>query len=135
MFQLSENGTSLKRIWSTDKLDSQMGAAVLVDGFIYGSGHQNRGWFSLDWNTGKVQFSSRELGSKGAIIFSDGLLFCYSERGDVGLVKPNPQTFEVLSSFRVTKGSGEHWAHPVVKEGRLYIRHGKTLMVYNIARY
>ena len=134
MFQLSDDGTTVKRIWSTDKLDSQMGASVLVDGFIYGSGHQNRGWFSLDWKTGKVQFSARELGNKGAIIFSDGLLYCYSERGDVGLVKPNPQKFEVLSSFRVQEGSGEHWAHPVIKKGRLYIRHGNTLMVYNIDR-
>jgi hypothetical protein len=111
-----------------------MGAAILVNGFIYGSGHQNRGWFSLDWKTGKVQFSARELGNKGAIIFSDGLLYCYSERGDVGLVKPNSQKFEVLSSFRVKEGSGEHWAHPVIKNGRLYIRHGNALMVYNIAK-
>ena len=134
MFQLSDDGTTVKRIWSTDKLDSQMGAVILVDGFIYGSGHQNRGWFSLDWKTGKVQFSARELGSKGAIIYSDGLLYCYSERGDVGLVKPNPQKFEVLSSFRIKEGSGEHWAHPVINNGRLYIRHGNALMVYNIAR-
>lgn len=134
MFKLSDDGTTVKRIWSTDKLDSQMGSVILVDGFIYGSGHQNRGWFSLDWKTGKVQFSSRTLGNKGAIIFSDNLLYCYSERGDVGLVKPNPQKFEVLSSFRVKKGSGEHWAHPVIKKGRLYIRHGNALMVYNIAR-
>lgn len=134
MFQLFEDGTGVKRVWSTDKLDSQMGGAVLVDGFIYGSGHQNRGWFCLDWKTGKVQYSSRQLGGKGAIIYSDGLLYVYSERGDVGLVEPNPQSFEVISSFQIDKGSGEHWAHPVIKEGRLYIRHGDALMVYNIVR-
>jgi hypothetical protein len=48
------------------------------------------------------------------------------------MVKPNPQEFEVVSSFRVRKGSGEHWAHPVIKDGRLYIRHGDALMVYRI---
>jgi outer membrane protein assembly factor BamB len=134
MFLLSEDGKSIERIWSQDTLDSQMGAVVLVDGFIYGSGHSNRGWHCLDWKTGKVQYTAREIGNKGAIIFSDGMMYCYSERGDVALVKPNPQKFEVVSSFRIKKGTGEHWAHPVIKDGRLYIRHGDALMVYFIAR-
>ena len=109
-----------------------MGATMLVDGYIYGSGQDNRGWHCIDWETGKVQYSSRELGSKGNIIFADGLLYCYSERGDVALVKPDPQEFAVVSSFRIKKGSGEHWAHPVINDGRLYIRHGDALMVYHI---
>jgi len=134
MFLLSEDGKSIKRIWSQDTLDSQMGAVVLVDGFIYGSGHNNRGWHCLDWKTGKVQYTARQIGNKGAIIFSDGMIYCYSERGDVALVKPNPQKFEVVSSFRIKRGSGEHWAHPVIKDGRLFIRHGDALMVYLIAR-
>ena len=72
------------------------------------------------------------MGGKGAIIFSDGVLYCYGENGEVGLVKPNPEKFELISSFRLNKGSGEHWAHPVIREGRLYIRHGDALMVYHI---
>jgi outer membrane protein assembly factor BamB len=134
MFALSQDGASVKRIWSKNTLDSQMGAAVLVEGFIYGSGHNRRGWHCLDWKTGEVQYSAREIGNKGAIIFSDGMLYCYSERGDVALVKPSPQKFEVVSSFLLRKGSGEHWAHPVIKDGRLYVRHGDALMVYDIAR-
>ncbi len=134
MFKLSEDGESVRRVWSQDTLDSQMGAAVLVAGYIYGSGHQNRGWHCLDWKTGKVRYTAREIGNKGAIIFSDGMLYCYSERGDVALVKPNPQKFEVVSSFQIKKGSGEHWAHPVIKDGRLYLRHGNALMVYHIAK-
>jgi len=134
MFNLSEDGKSIKRVWSQNTLDSQMGAAVLVDGYIYGSGQENRGWHCLDWKTGKIQFTAREIGNKGAIIFSDGMIYCYSERGDVGLVKPNPRKFEVVSSFLIKKGTGEHWAHPVIKDGRLYIRHGDALMVYHIAK-
>ena len=134
MFELSEDGKSIKRVWSQDTLDSQMGAAVLVAGYIYGFGHQNRGWHCLDWKTGKVRYTAREIGNKGAIIFSDGMLYCYSERGDVALVKPNPQKFEMVSSFQIKKGSGEHWAHPVIKDGRLYLRHGNALMVYHIAK-
>lgn len=134
MFKLSRDGKKMNRVWSQETIDSQMGAVVLVNGYIYGSGHRNRGWHCLDWKTGAVRFTAKELGNKGNIIFSDGMLYCYSEKGDVALVKPNPEKFEVVSSFKVKKGSGSHWAHPVIKKGRLYIRHGEALMVYDIAR-
>lgn len=134
MFKLSEDGKKVNRVWSEGTFDSQMGAAVLVDGYIYGSGHQRRGWHCLDWKTGKVQFSERAIGNKGNIIYADGMLYCYSERGDVALVKPDPKQFEVVSSFKIKQGSGEHWAHLVIKNGRLYVRHGDVLMVYGISR-
>ena len=50
----------------------------------------------------------------------------------VGLMKATPDGFELISSFEITKGKEEHWAHPVVCNGRLYIRHGDVLMVYNV---
>lgn len=134
MFRLSADGSKTERVWSQSKLDSQMGAAVLVDGYLYGSGHNNRGWHCLDWETGKVQYTKREIGNKGNIIFADGLMYCYSERGDVALIKPDPQEFEVISSFRIKEGSGPHWAHPVIKGGLLYVRHGEILKVYDISR-
>jgi hypothetical protein len=40
--------------------------------------------------------------------------------------------FKVLGKAKVTLGSGTHWAHPVINEGKLYIRHGSTLIAYKI---
>jgi outer membrane protein assembly factor BamB len=61
------------------------------------------------------------------------MLYIYDERsGNVGLVKANPDKFDLVSSFRITKGSGPYWAHPVIHNRRLYLRHGNALMVYNI---
>jgi hypothetical protein len=39
----------------------------------------------------------------------------------------------VISSFTITKGSQQHWAHPSIANGRLYIRHGNAVMAYDIA--
>jgi outer membrane protein assembly factor BamB len=133
LFDLAADGKSMNRVWADKTLDSQMGAAVLVNGYLYGSGHDNKGWHCVEWKTGKVHYTARELGSKGNIIFADGLLYCYGENGDVGLVKPNPAKFEVLSSFKINEGSGPHWAHLVIANGRLYVRHGEALMVYYIS--
>jgi hypothetical protein len=61
------------------------------------------------------------------------MLYLYEEKsGHVALVKPNPEKLEIISEFQVTKGNGPFWAHPVIKNGRLYIRHGEVLMVYHI---
>jgi len=44
----------------------------------------------------------------------------------------NPKEFKVTSSFKIPKGTGPYWAHPVINNGILYIRHGTAIMVYNI---
>jgi len=38
----------------------------------------------------------------------------------------------VVSSFKITEGDGQHWAHPAIFDGKLYIRHGDVLLIYNI---
>jgi hypothetical protein len=133
LFQISPDGSEINKLWDNKKLDNQIGGVAVVNGYIYGSGHQNRGWKCLNWKTGAIQFEERILGNRGNIIFSDGRLYIYSEGGDVALVKPNPQKFEIVSKFKINKGSGPHWAHLVIHKGRLYVRHGEVLMVYDIA--
>jgi len=133
MFKLNKDGSDAKLLWKEKTLDSQFGAAEIVDGFIYGSGHKNKGWHCLDASSGKVMYTSKKLGKKGNIIYSDGLFYCYDESGLFGLVKPDPADFQLISKFEIPLGSAQHWAHPVISDGRLYVRHGNALMVYNIA--
>ena len=135
LYDLSADGLSIKRVWVDSTLDVHHGGVVLVDGVIYGSnwkGNRNGDWVALDWKSGKVLYE-HHWSNKGAIITADGLLYVYTEKdGKVGLVKPNPQKFDLISSFEVTMGDGEHWAHPSISNGRLYIHHGDALMVYDI---
>lgn len=132
LIKLSEDGSKTTRVWSDPQLDCQIGAVILVDGYLYGSGHQNRNWHCIEFMTGKLKYSSRKLGRQGNIIFADDMLYIYSEKGDIALVKPNSEKFEIVSSFKLKIGSGEHWAHPVIKKGKLYVRHGEILNIYNI---
>ena len=62
------------------------------------------------------------------------MLFCYGEKGTLGLVRASPEGYDMVSSFKVSVGQGQHWAHPVVSGGRLYIRHGDALMAYEIRK-
>jgi hypothetical protein len=67
------------------------------------------------------------------LISNDGLLYIYSESGKIFLVEPKNDGFNILSSFTVPFGDNPHWAHLVIKNKRLYARHGTSLMVYDIA--
>ncbi len=91
-------------------------------------------WYALDWETGDVLYNEAWTGkSKGAIIAADNMLYCYEERrGTVALAKPSRERFDIVSEFRITSGEGPHWAHPVIANGVLYIRHGSTLIAYKI---
>ncbi|MHC4153246.1 MAG: outer membrane protein assembly factor BamB family protein [Planctomycetota bacterium] len=135
MYELSEDGTQIKRKWVNEVLDNHHGGVVLVDGYIYGSnwkGNPRGNWVCLEWETGKVMYETTWIG-KGSIIFADDMLYCYEERkGTVALVEPTPEGFNIVSSFQITLGDEEHWGHPVICGGRLYIRHGDVLMAYNI---
>ena len=68
----------------------------------------------------------------GVVIAADVMLYCYSQRGELALVKPDPSGFKVISKTRVTLGSEQHWAHPVIYDGVLYLRHGRALVAYKV---
>jgi outer membrane protein assembly factor BamB len=130
MLKIADDGNSASRIWTHKKMDSRMGGAVLVDGYIYGSG-DSRLWSCIDWQSGKEMYTSREIGH-GVVIYADGLLYCYSQRGELALVKPDPTGFKVISKTKVLQGSEQHWAHPVIYDGVLYVRHGKAIIAYKV---
>ena len=129
---LNEDGSAVTKVWETSKMDNQMGAAMLVDGYIYSSGHKSRGWFCYDWKTGEEKFNSTELGN-GVIIMAADKLIIYSDRGELALVNPTPEKLDIISKTKVEFGTAQHWAHPVVHNGVLYVRHGKSLIAYKIS--
>ncbi len=129
---LSEDGSSVTKAWSTEKMDNQMGGAMIVDGYVYGSGHKSRGWYCLDYQTGEEKWNSTEIGN-GVIIMAADRFILYSDRGQLALVNPSTEKLDLISETKVELGSAQHWAHPVVHNGILYVRHGKSLIAYKIS--
>ncbi len=136
MLKMDSTGTSVTPKFTDQTFDNHHHGVIYYDGYLYGSNWQNnkRGkWICMKWDTGEIIYIE-DWDSKGAIIMADGLLYCYNEKGNVGLVKPDPKGFEVISQFKITKGGGPHWAHPFIADGKLLIRHGDVLMVYDIKK-
>ena len=127
-----------EEVWRTRELDSEHGGIVLVDGYLYGQAdgnHQRRRLACLDMRTGRTMWTSGRLAGKrsATVTVAGGMLYVLSDRGEVALVRPNPKRLEVVSQYNLPKGGrGAAWAHPVVCGGRLYIRHGEFLYVYDV---
>jgi FOG: WD40-like repeat len=132
LYRITNDGKDAELVWHNN-VDNQIGGAVKSGDYIYTSGHNNRGFYCIDWHTGEIKYKVNQI-SPSAIIEADGMLYVYSDKGEMALVKPNPDQFELISSFKVTLGTNQHWAHPVIHDGVLYVRHGNALMAYKITR-
>lgn len=131
--KLNEDGDSVSVVWKNDLSDTRIGGAVLVEGYIYESFEEDKRvkWRCLDWKTGEEMHVSRSL-APGNVIYADGMFYCYSIKGDLALVKADPSGFEILSQTKVTLGSAYHFAHIMIHQGVLYLRHGSALIAYKI---
>jgi outer membrane protein assembly factor BamB len=135
MLVISGDGKEVIEKWRTEVLDTHHGHYVNVGDHIFGSNWLNNAkgnWVCVKWDTGEVMYEA-EWNTKGPIAFADGKLYCCEERsGNIALVNPTPEKFDIVSSFRITEGTGPYWAHPYIKDGKLLTRHGEVLMVFNI---
>ena len=132
LLSLADSDPNATPKWADKTLDCQMQGTVLIDGCIYGTAQSaNKGLVCLEWKTGKAMWNAPEI-KQGVAITADGMLYVYGADGTMHMVKPNPAAFELVSRFAVSEGTNEHWAHPTIANGRLYIRHGDALMAYDI---
>lgn len=120
-------------VWAKRDLDNHHGGVVAVKGYVYGSNSRGR-WLCVETRSGRVMYRDRGVG-KGSVTYADGRLYCLAEKdGTVGLVPADPKGHVVVSRFSIPDGGEKCWAHPVVCDGRLYIRYGENLHAYDIKR-
>ena len=118
--------------WTTE-LDTAQGGVVHVDGRLFGSYYpRRRGWAAIDAATGRVLYEDADL-VKGAAVYADHRLYALGEDGWMQLLRPTDTQFEFKGRFRVaTTRDRDVWAHPVIHDGRLYLRYHDTLYCYDI---
>ena len=104
---------------------------------LYGANGIN-GWKCIEFANGKSAWTARELGS-GPGVAADGLLICVTqEDGEVVLVEATPAAYTEKSRFKLPKAStqrkpsGKVWSHPVIADGRLYLRDQELIFCYQI---
>ncbi len=128
---LSDDGSSIEQIWQNKVFDNYMSGIIKVNDQLFGSSHTQKQLIAIDCATGE-KTDSLEIG-RGITIFADGDIYYYDEKGQVHLVNPASGLKEV-SSFKLAKESKEHFTHPVIQNGILYVRHSNFMEAYSIRK-
>jgi outer membrane protein assembly factor BamB len=114
------------------RIKNHHGGLVLVDGYLYGTGDNSL--ICIDWKTGKIKWDERKPG-KGSLTYADGRLYVRNEggKGTMTLVEANPEKYVEHGRFDQPNRSGANaWSHPVVANGKLYIRDQDVLLCYDV---
>ncbi|MFA6402755.1 MAG: PQQ-binding-like beta-propeller repeat protein [Salinivirgaceae bacterium] len=131
--QLNQDGTEAKQIWNNTAVDNYMGGIVMIDKYLYSCAFSKNSLVKMDAQSGAI-VDSLPLG-RGSLIAADNMLYYYNFKGEVHLVSIQGDKMQDISWFKITKGSKEYFAHPVIRNGVLYVRHGEYLGAYSISNY
>lgn len=118
--------------WST-RLDTLQGSVVQVNGKLIGSFYGGRkGWAAVDPQNGEVLYTAPDL-VKGSPLVADGRIYALCEDGWMLLLEAGEKQFEVKGRFRLADAAPrDAWAHPVIHDGRLYLRYHEMLTCYEV---
>jgi len=134
---LPGGGMVAKEVYFTKKLQNHHGGIVVFDECLYGAHGGNEGGniVCLDFKTGNVLWDEREQrrAPKGSIALADGRLYYRVEHGTMLLIEPSKKEYLERGRFeQPDRTRAPAWAHPVIANGKLYIRDQDVLLCYDI---
>jgi outer membrane protein assembly factor BamB len=132
----NEGKFEVQKIFVIDDVKSQIHPAILYENYLYiqaNGDDKRRGLqcMSLDgkilWETGK-----RQHFEWGGFLLADNLLFMMDgKKGQLHLIKPNPEEYTELGKLRILKGP-QIWAPLALSEGKLVVRDKKQMKCIKI---
>jgi len=133
-----EDGTKATKIYSNKTLQNHHGGVLAIGDYVYGHSDSG-GWMCFPFKTGEDPAWKNNGVGKGSVIAAEGYLYCYSESsGTLARVKATEKAYEESGKFTIPEksklrpGSGKVWAHPVISNGKLYVRDYEKLFVYDL---
>ena len=135
LFKITSDSGSFKaeEVYANKDLQNHHGGVVLVGEHLYGHS-DSKGWVCMEFKTGNVVWSQRGVG-KGAVSYADGMLYTRSEgaQGAVALVEATPAGYKEHGRFnQPDRSSKNSWPHPVIANGKLYLRDQDVLLCYDV---
>jgi outer membrane protein assembly factor BamB len=132
----ASGGLNAEEVFFSPRMKNHHGGMIIVDGALYGAAGGNQGGFlvCLDATTGKELWSERKA-PKGSLLMADQRLYLRTERGEMILIEPNRERFIERGRFKQPDRTREQaWTHPVIANGRLYIRDQDVLFCYDVTK-
>jgi len=124
------NKITASEVYFTREMRNHHASSVLVGDHLYG--FSSAILTAMKFDTGQVAWRDRSVG-KGSVVFADDRLYLFSDNGVVGLAEANPAGYKEHGRFEIRTGSLPTWSHPVVANGKLYLRDQDTIYAYSVA--
>ena len=126
----AQNGEVVsKEVYFTQNMKNHHGGVVLVDGYLYG--FSDAILTCLEFATGNQMWRDRSVG-KGTVTYADGHLYIQGESNAFALAEATSSGYREKGRFDIPDKGLPSWAHPVISDGRLYVRNQDTLLAYDI---
>lgn len=133
LLKLADGNTRPQVAWTHSDFFPLEGDPVLIGNRLYGKS-KGKKYLCVDWLTGRTIGSIPTNSMVVTSIAADGLIYFYDIDGNFSLLKPVESGVETIGSFKIPGGTKYHCSHPVIKDGRLYVRHDNSLFVYHISK-
>jgi outer membrane protein assembly factor BamB len=141
----SGEGFKAKEVFVNKNMVNQHGGVVHVGDHFYGYS-DGKGWVCQDAKNGEIVWQERNRLPKGSLTYAEGRLYCYSEKdGTLVLVEASPAGWKESGRFTISQQSkldrpsrqprDNIWTHPVVANGRLYLRDQDLIFCYDISEH
>lgn len=140
--RLSKNAKgefAAEEAWFSKSMENHHGGVILHDGALFGANGGNGGGYlaCLDFKTGEVLWNERDSDkrrvTKGSVAFADGQIYYRTEEGPIVLIEPSRKEYLERGRFdQPDRTDKPAWAHPIIANGKLYIRDQDTLFCYDV---
>jgi outer membrane protein assembly factor BamB len=121
-------------------LQNHHGGMVLEGDYLYGGHGHNKGLpVCVELKTGRITPPWKNHRGPGigsaAVAYADGRLYFRYQDGVMALLDATPDHYQVESTFRLPDRSDRpSWPHPVIANGRLYVRDQDILLCYDVKK-
>lgn len=135
LFKISSGGGnfSADQVYANKVMVNHHGGVILVEGNIYGYS-DGKGWTCQDFNSGEAKWQEKQKLGKGAIAYADGRFYLRDEsKGTLVLLEVSADEYKEAGRFEQPDRSKKNaWPHPVIAQGKLFIRDQDLLLCYDV---
>ena len=129
-------GVTVEVIYSLSgsQFQNHHGGLVRLGEFVYGGHGNNNGLPTcLELKTGRIVWRRRGPGvGSAAVVYADGHLYFRFQNGVMALIEATDHGLVLKGTFDIPGAGADSWSHPVVANGRLYLREQELLWAYNL---
>ena len=120
-----------QEVWTTKAINPYFNDLVVQNGHIYG--FEGDFFICVDLETGKQKWKERGYGTGQVLLLADqNLLLVLSDEGEVALNEATPTEHKEIGRFLALPQQGRTWNHPVVANGKLFVRNGAEAACYQL---